>query len=235
MRKQTRFLKDIADPPQVSRPADALADIDEGRAIQMNRSARGCQHARDQIEQRGLARSRRSDERRQSRPDLHPHVERKLARGVRRFDPEAHDGFRLSFRPRISDAISAMTEMPTESQASLVAAISPPGRSSSVKTASASVRVSPGMFETNVIVAPNSPSALAKPMMSPASSPGNASGSVTVRNTQNGLAPSVPADSSIRRSTFSMPSRIARTTSGNDMTPAASAAPVQRNENCRPR
>ena len=43
------------------------------------------------------------------------------------------------------------------------------------------------MFETNVIVAPNSPSAFAKPMMRPASTPGSASGSVIVRNTQKGL------------------------------------------------
>ena len=49
------------------------------------------------------------------------------------------------------------------------------------------------MFETNVIVAPNSPSAFAKPMMSPASTPGSASGSVTVRKTHEGLAPSVAA------------------------------------------
>ena len=81
--------------------------------------------------------------------------------------------------------------MPTDNHASRMAAASPPGRSSCVKMASASVCVSPGMFETNEIVAPNSPSALAKPMMRPASRPGSASGNVIVRNVQSGLAPSV--------------------------------------------
>ena len=42
------------------------------------------------------------------------------------------------------------------------------------------VWVSPGMLETKVMVAPNSPIALAKPSTMPASTPGSASGSVTV-------------------------------------------------------
>ena len=52
------------------------------------------------------------------------------------------------------------------------------------------------MFETNVIVAPNSPSAFAKPSARPARMPGSASGSVTVAKVHAGLAPSVPAASS---------------------------------------
>ena len=44
--------------------------------------------------------------------------------------------------------------------------------------------------------------------------PGRISGSVTVRNTQTRLAPSVPAASSSRRSTASIESRMARTSSG---------------------
>ena len=80
-----------------------------------------------------------------------------------------------------------------------------------------------------------SPSAFANPMTSPARIPGIARGSVIVRKTQSGLAPSVPADSSTRASTPSMPRRTARTTSGKAMTPAASAAPVHRKDNCRPR
>src|ERR1700756_4598184 len=47
------------------------------------------------------------------------------------------------------------------------------------------------MFETKVIVAPNSPIALAKPSTMPASTPGSASGSVTVANTRQGAAPRV--------------------------------------------
>src|SRR6516225_3374555 len=56
------------------------------------------------------------------------------------------------------------------------------------------------MLETKVIVAPNSPSARAKHNNRPATMPGKASGSVTVKNTKAGLAPSVAAASSSRRS-----------------------------------
>src|ERR1700682_4893528 len=55
------------------------------------------------------------------------------------------------------------------------------------------VWVSPGIFDTKVMVAPNSPIALAKPSTMPASTPGNAKGKVMVRNTRQGAAPSVPA------------------------------------------
>ena len=58
------------------------------------------------------------------------------------------------------------------------------------------------------MVAPNSPSALAKHSTMPAMMPGSASGSVTVRKTQNRLAPSVAAASSSRRSIASIDSRI---------------------------
>ena len=84
------------------------------------------------------------------------------------------------------------------------------------------------------MVAPNSPSALANASTMPAMTPGSASGSVTVRNAHRPLAPSVAAASSSRRSIASNDSRIARTSSGNAITPQASAAPVQRNENTMP-
>ena len=85
------------------------------------------------------------------------------------------------------------------------------------------------------MVAPNSPSALAKHSTMPAIRPGSASGSVTVANTQKRLAPSVAAASSSLRSIASIASRIGRTSSGKPMTPQASAAPVQRNENTMPK
>ena len=85
------------------------------------------------------------------------------------------------------------------------------------------------------MVAPNSPIALAKPSTMPARMPGSASGRVTVANTRQGAAPSVSAACSSRRSTASIESRIGRTSSGNDITPHASAAPVQRNANTMPR
>jgi hypothetical protein len=96
------------------------------------------------------------------------------------------------------------------------------------------VCVSPGMFDTNVMVAPNSPSALAKASTVPAAMPGIARGSVTVANTQSGDAPSVAAASSLLRSIASMARRMARTIRGKLITAAASAAPVQRNDRTMP-
>ena len=58
---------------------------------------------------------------------------------------------------------------------------------------------------------------------------------MTVAKTHSAMAPSVPAASSSRWSTASIDSRTARTSSGKAMTPQASAAPVQRNENTMPR
>ena len=75
----------------------------------------------------------------------------------------------------------------------------------------------------------------ARPNTMPASTPGSASGSVTVRNTFQGAAPSVPASCSSRRSIASIDSRIGRTRSGKAITPQARAAPVQRNANTMPR
>ena len=80
-----------------------------------------------------------------------------------------------------------------------------------------------------MIVAPNSPTPRAKPSTSAASTPGIASGTVIVRNTRARPAPNVRAACSNLRSTPSSPSRIPRTISGSAITPAAIAAPVQRN------
>src|SRR5215472_6298435 len=91
------------------------------------------------------------------------------------------------------------------------------------------------MFETKVIVAPNSPSARAKDRIMPARIPGTISGNVIVAKIHNAFAPSVPAASSRRRSTASIDSRIERTISGNPITAQASAAPVQRNAKTMPK
>ena len=85
------------------------------------------------------------------------------------------------------------------------------------------------------MVAPNSPSALAKHSTMPAISPGIASGKVTVRNIQRRSAPSVAAASSSLRSIASIASLIGRTSNGKPITPQESAAPVQRNENTMPK
>ena len=91
------------------------------------------------------------------------------------------------------------------------------------------------MFDTKVMVAPNSPSARANASTAPAITPGMASGSVMLRNAQNRLAPSVAAASSSLLSIASNDSRIARTISGNAMMPQESTAPVQRNDSTMPK
>src|SRR3979411_1670711 len=83
------------------------------------------------------------------------------------------------------------------------------------------VWVSPGIFDTKVMVEPNSPIALAKPSTMPASTPGSASGKVMVANTRQGAAPSVAAGCSSRLSTASIETPIRRPQNGNDHPPAA--------------
>src|SRR5579862_1744031 len=90
------------------------------------------------------------------------------------------------------------------------------------------------MFETNVIVAPNSPNPRAKDNSIPVTMPGSASGSDTVAKTNSADPPSVRPATSRRRSIDANDRRIARTISGKPMIADASAAPVQRNANTMP-
>ena len=97
------------------------------------------------------------------------------------------------------------------------------------------VWVSPGMLETKVMVAPNSPIALAKPSTMPAEYARQRQRQRDGAKHLHGAAPSVLAACSSRRSIASIERRIGRTSNGNDITPQASAAPVQRNANTMPR
>ena len=56
------------------------------------------------------------------------------------------------------------------------------------------VRVSPGMFETKLIVAPNSPNARANASANPATNPRSDSGKVMPRKMRHGPAPRVAAE-----------------------------------------
>ncbi len=123
-----------------------------------------------------------------------------------------------------ANAASASTIAITVSRA---AAASPPGACSTVKMAIGRVRVSPGMLETKVMVAPNSPRQRANASTTPDRMPGSVSGRVMVANTRAREAPRVRAAVSSLASTASMASRIARTSKGNAITPAATAAPCQ--------
>ncbi|CSF70416.1 Uncharacterised protein [Shigella sonnei] len=110
---------------------------------------------------------------------------------------------------------------------SLAAPLSPPGVWIRVYMAEGMVRVSPGMFDTKVMVAPNSPRERAKASTVPTIIPGKVSGNVIVKKTRQRPAPSVLAACSSLTSTPSSARRIARTISGNDMTAAARTAPRQ--------
>jgi hypothetical protein len=110
----------------------------------------------------------------------------------------------------------------------------PPGTCSKALIAKGRVSVSPGIDDTKIAVAPNSPSALAKPSTVPAMMPGRISGRVMVANTRRRVAPSVAAAASSRRSMPSSANRIGLTINGKAMTPAAIAAPVQRNSTDTP-
>src|SRR5882724_69341 len=129
-------------------------------------------------------------------------------------------------RAKSSDNNNPSTPSTKEMVASLAATVSPSGDCSAVYRASGSVRVSPGMFETNVITAPNSPRPAAKAVTAPAMTPGNISGNVIVAKRSTDFAPNVLAASSSPRSTPSSDKRIARTISGNDITAVANAAPA---------
>ena len=85
------------------------------------------------------------------------------------------------------------------------------------------------MFETNVIVAPNSPIAFANDNTIPARMPGKINGNVMVAKTKLGCTPKVSAACSSFGSTASIASRIARTINGKAMIAAASTAPVHWN------
>ncbi len=97
------------------------------------------------------------------------------------------------------------------------------------------LRSSPGMFgDEGDRRTPNCPAAPGENSMAPATMPGSDSGSVTV-----GIPTAAKLRGrgrcSVRSSIASMARRMARIMSGNSITAAASAAPVQRNENTMPK
>ena len=140
-----------------------------------------------------------------------------------------------SARLRNSETSSPARPSDSEMRARRAASASPSGVCSAVYSASGRVRVSPGMLAANVMTAPNSPRPAANAVTAPARMPGAISGSVMETNRSNGPAPSVRAASSSPRSTFSSEMRMARTTSGKDMTAVASAAPVLVNASWMPK
>src|SRR5205085_4611877 len=239
MRKQPALLEDVPNPPQMGWDLDAALGFEQNRAVHHDASTARTEQTGDRIYDGSLSGARAAEQRGQTAPGLKVDVEREIAEPVLDIDfehrlqsPERRRPKRLASR---SAASSAIYDSAIETRVSLNAPTSPPGVCVRVYIAEAIVRVSPGILETNVIVAPNSPRLRAKDNTMPATIPGAINGNVTSTNTKILLAPSVPAASSSRRSTASRDSRIARTSSGKPITAQASAAPVQRNAKTIPR
>src|SRR3954463_4945513 len=157
-----------------------------------NEAAVWTQQAGYHVDQRGLAGARGSEQPGYPARALEPRFYVKVSELLGNIDPQ-HGQFpcrRCSARrANHSDAISAASAMMIETTTSRSAAVSPSGVWINEYTAEEMVWVSPGMLETKVMVAPNSPIALAKPSTMPASTPGSASGSVTLANTRHMPAP----------------------------------------------
>src|SRR6266508_2530797 len=141
-------------------------------------------------------------------------------------DDQAHRAARnRSRRPTIT-----ASDTPTSSSES---AIAPSGSVwSRSNTASGSVCVRPWRFPANVMVAPNSPSALAQHSTSAAAICGASMGSVTRRSTYQREPPSVAAASSSRESSERSPASSTSTASGNETNAAASTAADVVNVSC---
>ena len=105
------------------------------------------------------------------------------------------------------------------------AACSVPGIWVAVYKAKGKVWVSPGILDTNVIVAPNSAKHLANASVNPVIIDGNTCGRVIEKKQSILLAPFIYAASSILLSNVSKPNLIDLTRSGKDTTAAAIAAP----------
>lgn len=123
-------------------------------------------------------------------------------------------------------AIAVMANS-TDITTNLKAASSVPGVCVAVYKANGKVCVSPGIFETKVIVAPNSAKHLAYANVIPVIIAGSIKGRVIVRKQLILVAPFIRAASSNFGSKLSKPSLIDLTISGKATTAEAIAAPFQ--------
>src|SRR6185295_20202123 len=116
------------------------------------------------IDDRCLAGTRPSQQRNQPIHRLEPGVEGKISQPMADVDGDSHSisSRRLAWRAISSEASSASMAMATETMVNLSAPASPPGTWVKVYIKDGRVCVSPGILETKVMVAPNSPMALAK-------------------------------------------------------------------------
>ena len=124
-----------------------------------------------------------------------------------------------------SDNNKAAIDITIDIIVNLNAIASPFGICKNVYIAADNVWVSPGIFDTKVIVAPNSPNERAKLKVVPTIIPGKAIGVVIVKKTIKLFAPSVLAASSILGSIISIANFMDLTIKGNPIIAQAKAAP----------
>ncbi len=129
MREQPRVLEDVADAAPVLGHEDARSRIGQHAPIGDDPALVRAQQPADQIDQRGLARARRAEQRGQPPARLEGRVEREGAEPVADVDLEAHStSIRLpTRRASTSEAISATMAMTIEMRVRRSAPASPPG------------------------------------------------------------------------------------------------------------
>ena len=130
VRKQPRVLEHIADPAPVLRHEDPRRSVSTStRPSTAIRPSSGRLEPADQVDQRGLARAGRPEERGQPAGALEGGVEREGAEPVADLDRQRHSMSmrRLIRRAKTSEATSATMAMAIETSVSRSAPASPPG------------------------------------------------------------------------------------------------------------
>src|SRR5690348_13688773 len=235
VREQPRVLKHHAQIAMRGWQVDVRVAIEQRTVVDRDAPPTWVQQPRDREQGGSLAAAGRAEQRQRARRRLQREIQRKLATPQREIEFDHASASRVTPRKSIRAAISdATTAITTATSVSRSAPLSPPGVEINSYSAIGSVRVCPGIDDTKVMVAPNSPNARANASARPATSPRADSGRVIPKKIRHGPAPSVAAAFSSLRSTDSNALRSATTSKGNAITAAASAAPVQRNATERP-
>ena len=129
VRKEPWILEYVPDVAPMRRQPRSGRSVGQHFVIEPDDGVRGPRQAGDDVEEGGLAGSRWTDERRETRAKLRADVEAEVSNCVRDLDVEAHEWLRRRKRFINSEAASAATEIAIDNHASRMAATSPPGRS----------------------------------------------------------------------------------------------------------
>src|SRR5471032_1025285 len=228
MREQRVVLEQIGDAAPLRRDVDAPRAVEQRPAGQHDAAAVRRRQAGDGLQQLALAGAGRAVDDDALAVRGEPGAQLEAARaGAQRlvevhFDQHGH-GCWWRLGVSLLATISTVTQVTEVISTSRLALSSWPACTASY-TAIDSVCVLPGMLPATISVAPNSPIARANASSAPASTPRQASGSVTRRNTPNGAIPSTRAACSNCRSTVSNAERADFKISGSDTTAAAITA-----------